>query len=159
MAPMRRLPRGHLVAAYEWRMATAEYPSLLAIRLTLGQRHTCRDFGATERLLLRCLSHRGATRAELVEQRRLLGLGGGEMARLDVAVAADFLRNAGQSHREVMILRRQRRQNLLQHRLIIGNELALGAALGRVAERIEPGAAQEFEARERAVGRHHPRAE
>ena len=45
--------------------------------------------------------------AELLEQRRLVGLGGGEMPLLDVAEAADFFRDRGKADREVMVFRRQ----------------------------------------------------
>src|SRR5262249_49719046 len=60
------------------------------------------------RASLRGLAHRRAAGAELFEQRRLLGLGGGEVARLDVTEAAAFLRDVGEAHGEVMVLGRQR---------------------------------------------------
>src|ERR1700736_1001027 len=57
---------------------------------------------------LRRLERRRAPRAELLDERRLLGLGGGQMPRLDVAEAADFLRDAGEAHSQMMVPGRQR---------------------------------------------------
>ena len=48
------------------------------------------------------LEFRRKFRAEFV----LLGLGGSQMPRLDVAEAADFFRDAGQADREMMVFRR-----------------------------------------------------
>src|SRR5690242_19168951 len=50
-------------------------------------------------------------------------------------------------------------QNLGERRLVIGDELALGFALGAVAERIEGGAAQEFQPHQQTEKRKQPGAE
>ena len=42
------------------------------------------------------------------------------------------------------------RDDLVEQRLVVGDQLALGAALRRIAERIERGAAQELELRQQA---------
>src|SRR5262245_9716426 len=97
--------------------------------------------------------------AELVEQRGLVGLGGGEMAHLHMPEAADLLRDRREADREVMVLGRELAEHLVEHRFIVADELALGAALLGAAERIEAGAAQELELREQAEGAQHPRAE
>ena len=57
--------------------------------------------------------------AELLEQRGLVGLGGLEVAHLDVAEAADLLRDGGEPDREVMVLGRELAENLLEHRLVV----------------------------------------
>src|SRR5215831_20347709 len=66
------------------------------------------------------------------------------MTQFDVAEAANFFRNNGKADRKVMVLRRQICKYLLEHRLVVVNQLSLGATLERVAERIERGAPQEF---------------
>ncbi len=80
----------------------------------------------------------------MLEQSRFVGLGGGQEPLLDVAEAADLFRNGGKTDREVMVVRRQALEHFAEHRLVIADQLALGLALERTAERIEPGAAQEF---------------
>src|SRR5215468_8597794 len=97
--------------------------------------------------LLRRLEQHRRARAELRKERRLLGLGGRERAHLDMAEAADLVRNGGQRDREMVVLRREPLENLAEHRLVVGNQRALGAALLRIAERIEGGAAQALELR------------
>src|SRR5437660_5231025 len=64
-----------------------------------------------------------------------------EMARLYMTEAANFFRNAGECHGDRVFLRREPRQNFLDHRLVVGDELAFGAALFAVAENIERRAA------------------
>src|SRR5262245_38421503 len=81
------------------------------------------------------------------------------MARLDVAEAADLLRDGSEANRDGMVLGRQLLDDLTEQRLVIGDQLALGAALLRIAENVERGAAQEFESREHAERRQHPRTE
>src|SRR6185312_5958028 len=102
--------------------------------------------------------HRAAG-AQLLEQSRLVGLGGREMTLLDVSKAADFFRYGRQSDRDRMVLRRERPDDFVEHRLVIGNQLALGAALQGAAERIEWRAAQTLELREQAEHRQYPRPE
>src|SRR5262249_41920187 len=109
--------------------------------------------------LLRRLEKRRRTGAELLEQRGLVGLGGLEMAQLDVAEAADLLRDGGKSDRVVVIVGIELRQHLLEQRLIVAHERALGPPLGRIAERIEGGTAQELEFRQQPEQRENPRAE
>ena len=69
--------------------------------------------------------------AELFKQSCFVGLGGGEMTLLDVAEAADVFRDGGELNGEGMIIRRQFRQNLVEHGLVVGDQIALGAALER----------------------------
>src|SRR5215470_12146833 len=76
-----------------------------------------------------------------------------------MAEAADFLRNGGEAYREMMVLRGQMGEDLIQHSPIIGDQLALGAAFERIAERIEARAAQEFHLRQQPKSWKHPRAE
>ena len=66
------------------------------------------------------------------------------MALLDVAVAADLLRDLRDLDRETVVLGRQPGQQLLDRSLVVGDQAALGAPLGAVAERVEPAAAQAF---------------
>src|SRR5947209_12350262 len=86
--------------------------------------------------------------AEFGEKVRFLRFRRPEMTRLHMAEAADLFRNARQRHRNRVLLRREPRQDLLDHRLVVGDELAFRAAFFAVAENIEWCAAQEFEARE-----------
>ena len=97
--------------------------------------------------------------AELLEQRRLIRLGDRKMPLLDVAETADFFRDGGKTDREMMIVRRQTRQHLVEHRLVFADQRALGAAFERAAKRIERGAAQEFQLRQYAERRQQPRPE
>src|SRR5438552_18280932 len=81
------------------------------------------------------------------------------MPRLHVSEAADFFWNGAESHREGVILRRELAHDLAEQRLVVGDQLALGAALFRVAEDVERRAAQEPEFRQRAEYGQHPGAE
>ena len=81
------------------------------------------------------------------------------MALLDVTEAADFFRDRGKPDGEGMIVRRQRVEHFVEHRLVIVDQLPLGAALERAAERIERRAAEEFKLRQQPKGRKQPRAE
>jgi hypothetical protein len=75
--------------------------------------------------------------AELLEERRFVGFGGGEMLLLDVAETADLFRDRGQPDCDEMIVRRQTRQNLVEHRLVVADQFAFGAAFERPSEWIE----------------------
>src|SRR5271166_4865357 len=78
------------------------------------------------------------------------------MPLLDMAEAADFLRNGGKTDCEVVVLRRQIREYLVEHRPVVIDQFSLGAAFERVAERIERGAPQELHfAKNRNAGRTH----
>src|SRR5215813_4003041 len=72
--------------------------------------------------------------AKLLHQRGLVGFRSGKVAHLDVAKTAYLFRNGGEAYRDMMIVRREAAENLAEHRLIICDQLALGAALGGVAE-------------------------
>src|SRR5262245_43462359 len=109
--------------------------------------------------LLRRLEQRRRAGAELLEQRRLVGLGGLEVAQLDVAEAANLLRDGGEANRDVVVVGIELRQDLLEQRLVVAHERALGPPLGRIAERIEGGAAQELEFRQQPEQRENPRTE
>src|SRR5437899_12929231 len=87
------------------------------------------------------------SRAEAVEQRGLVAARRLEVAHLDVAEAADLLRDGRDADREMMVRGAELAQQLGERRLVIGDELALGAPLGGIAERIEGGATQPFEPR------------
>jgi hypothetical protein len=93
--------------------------------------------------------------AELIEQRRLVGLGSLEVAQLDVAEAADLFRDGGKPDRAmVVVLRRGPEQGL-----IVADQRPLGLALDLIAERIESGAAQKLERRQQSEDREDPRPE
>src|SRR5262249_50312257 len=109
--------------------------------------------------LLRRLEQRRHPGTELLEQRRLVGLGGLEVAQLDVAEAADFFRDRGEPHRDGVVVAIKPRQRLLEHRLVVAHERALELALGRIAEWIEGATAEEFEFREQPEERENPRPE
>src|SRR5262249_14188497 len=94
--------------------------------------------------------------AELVEQRRLVGLGGLEMAQLDVAEAADLLGDGGEADRNVVVVGIELAEHLLEQRLVVAHERAFRAALDRIAERVQRGAAQELEFRQGAEQREDP---
>src|SRR4051794_18758842 len=80
---------------------------------------------AGEFCLLRRLEHRRLSRAELLEQRRLIGLRRHQMARLHMAEAADFLRNVREADGERVVLRRKLAHDLADQRLVVGDQLAL----------------------------------
>src|SRR5262245_60733848 len=99
-------------------------------------------------LLLRRLHQYRRAGAELRQERRLLGLGGRERAHLDMAEAADLIRNGGERDREMVVLGREPIEDLGQHRLVVGNQRTLGTTFLRIAERIEGAAAQALELRQ-----------
>ena len=80
-------------------------------------------------------------RAEPGEEFRFLRLGRVEVARLDVAVAADVLRDAGELDGERVVVRREAGQDLVEQRLVLGDERALALALRGAAEDVEQRAA------------------
>src|SRR5262245_60171671 len=96
---------------------------------------------------------------ELVEQCRLVGLGGAQVTLLHVTEAADLFRNTGECHGDMMVVRSELIQDLRQHRFVVGDKGPLGASLDRIAEGIECGAAQPLELRQEPEHREHPRAE
>ena len=71
------------------------------IALSTGFRDAEASAGAR---LFRGLEQRRGAGAELLEQRRLVRLGGLEMAHLDVAEAADFFRDGGKPDRDVVVV-------------------------------------------------------
>src|SRR6202043_3700148 len=81
------------------------------------------------------------------------------MPHLDVAETADLLRDRRDGDRQMVVVGIELLQQLRQGRLVVGDELALGAALGPIAERIERGAAQELEAHEQPEALPQPRPE
>src|SRR5579872_336478 len=109
--------------------------------------------------LFRGFQQRRFAGAELLKQGCFVGFCGSEMTLFDMTEAADFFRNGGKADGKVMIVRRKLCHNFLKHRLVVGDQPALGAALERPAERIERRSAQSFELRQRAKQRHDPRAE
>src|SRR5262249_31595920 len=109
--------------------------------------------------LLRGLEEGRRAGAELVKQRRLVGLGGLEMAQLDVAEAADLLGDGGEADRNVVVVGIELAEHLLEQRLVVARERALGRALDRIAEGVERRAAQELEFRQGAEQREDPGTE
>jgi len=109
--------------------------------------------------LLRRLEQRRRSGTPLLQQRRFIRLGSLQVTELDMAKAADFFRNGGKSHRDVVVNRIKLRQHLFKHGLVIAHERPLGLALGRITERIERGPAQEFQFRNQLENRKDPRAE
>src|SRR6202043_1428675 len=97
--------------------------------------------------------------AELLQERRFVGLGGSEMLLLDVTKTADFFRNDSEADREMMIVRRQSCQHFVEHRLVVADQLALGAPFQRAAERIERRSAQAFQLRQQPERREQPGTE
>src|SRR5262245_51123833 len=110
-----------------------------------------------KRRLFRRVEQRSDPGAQLIEQRSFVRLSGLEVAHFNVAEAADFLRNGGKPHRDVVVLAIEPRQYLLEHRLVFAHEGAFGPALLGIAERIEGGAAEEFEFRQQPEQREDPR--
>src|SRR6266542_3826865 len=116
------------------------------------------EFGPTN-LLCRDALDRRARRLRSAERRDQLGLlrlRRLEMALLDVAVAADLFGNAGELYRERVVVRREPRQQLVDQRLVVGDELALALAFRGFAEDVERGPAQAFHFREHPERAHHP---
>src|SRR5262249_9218405 len=81
------------------------------------------------------------------------------MAELDVAEAADLFRDRREPDRDVMVLRVELGQELIEQRLVIGNQRPLGLALDRIAEWIERRAAHELELGEQPQQRENPGTE
>ena len=98
-------------------------------------------------------------RAEAGEEVGLLLLGGVEVARLDVPEALDLLRDVGEPDRDGVVVGVELADDLLETRLEVAHQLALRAALVRVAEHVERRAAQALEARQHLEGAHQPRPE
>ena len=84
----------------------------------------------------------GAGLAEGGQQVGLARLGGGEMRRLDVAVTADVLGDRRDLDGERVVVVVEAGDQRLDDRLILDDQAALGAPIGRVAERVEGAAAQ-----------------
>src|SRR4051812_24868070 len=105
------------------------------------------------------LQQRRLAGAELLQQGRLVGLGGSKVAGLDRAEAADFLRDRSEADSKRMIVGRQLGEDFLERCPVIRDQLTLGPALLRIAEDVERRAAEEFEAGEHLECAHHPRAE
>src|SRR5215469_12490372 len=73
--------------------------------------------------------------------------------------AADFLRHGSDRHGDLMIVRRQCIEHLVEHRQVIFDQLSFRAALPRAPEWIESRSTQEFELRQETEGRQQPGAE
>src|SRR5262245_8078518 len=95
--------------------------------------------------LLGCLQQWRRTGAELLQQSALIRLGGFEMTLLDMTEATDLFRDRRKADRQVMVLRGELGKDLLKQAFIVADQRPFGLALGGVAERIERGAAQEFQ--------------
>src|SRR3954454_12713638 len=107
-----------------------------------GSRLSLRSAGMTALpavRLFRRLEHRRLTGAELLQQRGFVRLRGHQMPRFHMAEAADFLRDGRKAHRNRMIVGRELAHQFAEQRLVIGDQLALGAALFRVPENVERG--------------------
>ncbi len=76
------------------------------------------------------------------EQAGLLRLGAGEVRVLDVAEAADLQRQQRKLDRDGVVGGRQAADDLVDHRLVLADQPAFGAALLAARENVEPGAAQ-----------------
>jgi hypothetical protein len=100
----------------------------------------------------------GLRRAQRREQLALPLLRDAEVARLDVAKAADLLRHSGEFHRNGVIGGGKLLQDLRHDRLVLGDQAPLQPALRAVAERVERRAAQPLEPGQLAHDRQHPRA-
>src|SRR2546423_1258457 len=109
--------------------------------------------------LFRRLEERRRSGAELLEQRGLVGLGGLQVAHLDVAEAADLFRDCGEADRDRVVLAVELRQHLLEQDLVVAHKRPLGPALERITEWIEGRAAQEFELRQQGEQRENPGTE
>src|SRR5262249_30883989 len=148
----RRSPAGCSRRIRKW--ACAEVKSALGVARPSACSRKRRQRG-----LFRRLEQRRYPGAQLIEQCRLVRFGGLEVARLDMAEAADFFRDRGEPHGDGVGVAIKTRQYLLEHRLVVAHERALDLALGRIAERIEGGPAQEFEFRDQTEQRENPRPE
>src|SRR5215510_12427373 len=91
--------------------------------------------------LFRCLEKTCRSGAKLLPQSRFFGLCRGQMPLLDRPVSTDFFRNCRKRDGDMVVSRPQPLQQLLEQLFIVGDQTALGLALGRIAEKIECGAA------------------
>src|SRR5262245_65843017 len=112
----RRLPANALSGGIR-KWARSEVKSALG---HVGATGLHRRTGSEERLFRRLEQRRGAG-TELLEQRRLVGLGSLEVAQLDVAEAADLLRDGGKPDRDVVVAGIELRQHLLEERLVVAH--------------------------------------
>ncbi len=85
-----------------------------SLATTPGKRSTLDRFPALSPPSFRRLEQRRPAGADLLQQRRLLGLGCREVTQLDMAEAADFFRDGCQADREIMVVGREFRQQLIQ---------------------------------------------
>ena len=72
------------------------------------------------------------------------------MGLLDVAIAADLLGELRELTASAMAVVVELAQDLLDQALVVGDQLALDPALGRVAEGVEARAAQALQPRQQA---------
>src|SRR5579864_2986351 len=77
---------------------------------------------------------------------------------LDVAEAADLQRQQCELYGSRVIGRRQTGGDLVQYRLVVGDELPLGATFGGPPEKVERRAAQAAQAGKQPERRQHPGA-
>src|SRR5271163_3850666 len=124
----------------------------------LVKTRTTRATAAANKTSLRRLPAR-RRRAPCLDQPRPFLAHLGEIAHLHMAVTANLLGQRGERDRERVIVRGQRRHQLPEKRFIFADQRPLLAPLRRMAENVEPGAAQASQRRERAKTLHHPRAE
>src|SRR5439155_26707591 len=82
----------------------------------------------------------------------------GDVAHLDVAEAADFLRQRRKLDGKRMVRGRKLREHALEGRFVLGDERSLGAPLRGVAEWIERRAAQAAHGLQEAENWQHPGA-
>src|ERR1700694_2962275 len=90
------------------------------------------------------------------EQRVALLPRGDDIFHLDMAEAADLLRQRSDLHGSRVVLRRQPLQELLHRVLVLADQRALGAALFGVAENVERSAAETFEIFQQLEDLQHP---
>src|SRR6185437_3504912 len=96
--------------------------------------------------------------AEALEQPGFARLRFGEMPLLHVPVAANVLRNRREADRELVVVRRKLRQQLVDQRFVLADQRAFALALVGLSEDVERTAAETTHLREHAKRRQHPRS-
>lgn len=106
------------------------------------------------------LRHRGGSglNGQRLQQPFALARGGLGVRQLDVAEAADLLRQRGERHQLRIVVCVEPGQQRAQVLLVLGEQRSFELALGAVAERVEQRAAQAAQARHHGECTHQPRA-
>ena len=120
--------------------------------------HHMRAFARPERYSARAAACTHRRRAAASSSSALPGLGAADARLLDVAEAADLLRQPGELDGDLVVVGVEPVEQLVEQGLVVAQQPALHAALGRAAERVEAVPRRRFRRGQQAQRAEHPRA-